>query len=595
MTAFESFHFLRPAWLLALPLLVPALWLALRQQASASAWRRACDPQLLRHLVLPGGARGSRGPLAALAAGWIAACLALAGPSWERLPQPAWDEPVQTVFVLSLAASMNGSDVAPSRAVRARYALLDALERADGAVGLVIFAEEPYAVTPLTDDPRVIAQQVSLLEPGLMPGHGSRVDRALEEARVLIERAGAPRGRVLLLGDGLGDAPDAAMAAAARSAAAGSPVSVLGIAGDLEALEALADAGGGRFAALRADDADIAYLLASDLELSPLAGGSQRSDLTADVWRDAGAWLVLVPLLLASLAFRRGWALAACLLAFLALDPAPASAELDDWWARPDQQGARAFERGDHAEAAELFQDPAWRGVSQYKSGDYEQAIETLSARDDSRSQYNLGNALARAQRLEDAIAAYERALEQDPAHEDALFNRDLLQKLLEEQQRLQEQQQDQSGQQQEQPDQGQEQEQDQEQSQQGQEHEEQQEQSQQGQEQEQQQDQSQQQPSQQQPQEQQQEQQQLSQQQQQPSPDREQQDPSERESASNSQEGREAEASPAPAAAPEFSESDQEVEQWLNRVPDDPAGLLREKLRRRYAERRYGSQGGWR
>ena len=44
-----------------------------------------------------------------------------------------------------------------------------------------------------------------------------------------------------------------------------------------------------------------------------------------------------------------------------------------------------------------------------------------------------------------------------------------------------------------------------------------------------------------------------------------------------------------------ELSEEDQEAEQWLNRVPDDPGGLLREKLRRRYAERRYGANGSWR
>ena len=36
------------------------------------------------------------------------------------------------------------------------------------------------------------------------------------------------------------------------------------------------------------------------------------------------------------------------------------------------------------------------------------------------------------------------------------------------------------------------------------------------------------------------------------------------------------------------LSESEQSAEQWLRRVPDDPAGLLREKLRRRYAEKRY-------
>ena len=42
---------------------------------------------------------------------------------------------------------------------------------------------------------------------------------------------------------------------------------------------------------------------------------------------------------------------------------------------------------------------------------------------------------------------------------------------------------------------------------------------------------------------------------------------------------------SPIPAQVP-MSEQEQEVEQWLSRVPDDPGGLLREKLRRRYAEK---------
>jgi len=34
------------------------------------------------------------------------------------------------------------------------------------------------------------------------------------------------------------------------------------------------------------------------------------------------------------------------------------------------------------------------------------------------------------------------------------------------------------------------------------------------------------------------------------------------------------------------MTERDQELEHMLSRVPDDPGGLLREKLRRRYAEK---------
>ena len=74
------------------------------------------------------------------------------------MPQPAFRSPEQRVLALSLAPSMNATDVEPSRLARARYKLQDALDLLGGSqVGLVIFNEEPYVVTPITDDPRVVA------------------------------------------------------------------------------------------------------------------------------------------------------------------------------------------------------------------------------------------------------------------------------------------------------------------------------------------------------------------------------------------------------------------------------------------------------
>ncbi|MBT37732.1 MAG: hypothetical protein CL938_04190 [Deltaproteobacteria bacterium] len=687
MTGFENFHFLRPAWLFALALLVPALWAALRQRRSAGAWRRVCDPELLRHLVVDGGGRSSRTVPAVFAVAWTAACLALAGPTWERLPQPAFKEPVQTVLALSLAPSMNARDVAPTRLARARYEALDVLERVEGAAGLVIFAEEPYPVTPLTDDPSVIASQVPLLESRLMPGRGAHVGRAIDQARELLTQAGAAQGRVLLLGDGLGDVPEAALEAAQRAEAAGYPVSVLGIGGDAEALEALAEAGGGRFASVRADDSDLDYLLGGGSGSASLLATAQQSGLKADAWNDVGAWLVLLPLLLVPLAFRRGWAAALGVMFFLPAVPQTATAGVAEWFARPDQQGAAALEQGDAAGAAELFEDPEWRSAALYRSGEYEAAAQMLQGQDDGRSQYNLGNALARANRFEESIAAYGRVLEIEPDHEDARFNRELVEKLLEQQQQEQQQQEQQQQEQQQQEQQQQQQPQQEQASQGG------------GQSEESEQDES---------------------SQEDPSsgsenesaqsdtdeagagqdsaqsePEGAQSEPegaqSEPEGAQSEPEGAQSEpegaqskseaegseaqaensgesqsaenpaagqgeseapepqtaessapsesqqasaeprggaggqqtepAQPRPEAgrstagaggdqdAPdqtgrpmasggsgrELSEEDQEAEQWLNRVPDDPGGLLREKLRRRYAERRYGANGSWR
>ena len=106
-----------------------------------------------------------------------------------------------------------------------------------------------------------------------------------------------------------------------------------------------------------------------------------------------------------------------------------------DWFRTADQQGAAAFEAGNHGEAAQRFEDPEWQAAARYREANYEAAVEALSELDSARAQYNLGNALARSGQLEQAIAAYDQALEQEPANEDAQFNRDLVQDLLDAQQ----------------------------------------------------------------------------------------------------------------------------------------------------------------
>ncbi len=636
----ESFHFLRPAWLLALLLLVPAVWLGLRAGRASSAWRKVCDPKLLQHLMLDGGSAASRLSLVALLLGVSATCIALAGPTWERLPVPSYSEPVQTVLVLSLAPSMTAHDVEPSRLVRARHKLLDALEQVEGAVGLVIFAEEPYAVTPLTDDPKVIAEQVPLLEPSLMPGRRAHLERAIDEAHRLLVAAGAAQGRILLLGDGLGDAPGAALEAARRSAAAGHPVSALGFGREAATLEALAEAGGGRFEQMQTGDADLASLLADEGVSTPFSGTLSQTGVQADAWRDVGVWLLWVPLLLAPFAFRRGWATAVLVIAFLGTGlaaPETARADAGDWWTRPDQQGAQAFSRGDYDAAGELFDDPQWRAAAAYRAGDFAAAAETWQ-QPGPQSQYNLGNSLAKSGRLEEAVAAYDQVLEADAEHEDARFNRDLVAKLLEQQQQehqQQQEQQEQQEQQQQEQQQGEGQENPDQPGQQGEESQagEQDEQGQEGQED---------------PQQAGQSGEQGQEDQQDPSgeqaqggdpaepgdpdePDpqgqagaggadpREQADagdpaepspagedaPNEGEHArevAGEEESAEDPATPGATSARTFSEQDQEAEQWLNRVPDDPGALLREKLRRRYDERRYDGgrygqrvQGEWR
>jgi Ca-activated chloride channel family protein len=464
-------HFLRPGWFLALIPLLALLLLLGRGQAQDQVWRRLVDAHLLPHLLDESPGRARRLPLVLLALGWLLAVLALAGPVWERLPAPVFTVEAKRVILLDLSPSMNAADVPPSRLARARFEVLDLLRASrEGQVALIAYGPEPFVVSPLTGDSRTIADQVPRLTSDLIPVPGPRrTDLALEAAGELLRSAGGGPGEVILISDGLGgpggggaSEQSRAIAAARDLARVGHRVSVLGVgtpggaplpdkaggfasddAGairmarlDRQGLEDLARAGGGGYVAMDAGDRDTRALAERPLPVQ--AQMTEEEGLSADQWREEGPWVLLALLPLAALAFRRGWLLP--LLACIAwLPPQPGWAL--DWsslWQRPDQRAAESFAGTDYRAAIGDFQDPAWRAAARYRAGDYEGAIADLHGLAGAEPDYNRGNALAHLGRLDDAIAAYERALEQDPGLEDARANLELLRRLKEQQEQQQ-------------------------------------------------------------------------------------------------------------------------------------------------------------
>ena len=91
---------------------------------------------------------------------------------------------------------------------------------------------------------------------------------------------------------------------------------------DEPALRRLAAVGGGRFAALTADDADLEIAIPRPMPAETMTastgGSSATADVEVDTWADMGVWLVLIPLLLAPLAFRKGVGASAPALVLLA-------------------------------------------------------------------------------------------------------------------------------------------------------------------------------------------------------------------------------------------------------------------------------------
>lgn len=122
--------------------------------------------------------------------------------------------------------------------------------------------------------------------------------------------------------------------------------------------------------------------------------------------------------MLLALSFRRGWVVkVAVMLALLKL-AMPASAEaagLADIWLTPDQQGQLAFERGDFASASAHFRDPMWKGTALYRAGRFQDAVDAFASDGSAASWFNQGNALLHLGKLEEAVAAYGKALEKRP------------------------------------------------------------------------------------------------------------------------------------------------------------------------------------
>jgi Ca-activated chloride channel family protein len=216
---------------------------------------------------------------------------------------------------------------------------------------------------------------------------------------------------------------------------------------DQGALSALAEQGGGRYVSAGLDDRDIEMLMPPPA--AELTQQTQKQDTQADQWREEGPWLLVLLLPLAALAFRRGWLAPLVLVAALTPLPEAHAFGWDDLWLNPDQQAQRLMQAGQSQAAAETFQRPDWRAAAHYEAGDYQQALDALEGLQDRRADYNRGNALAHVGQLEQALAAYEQALEKDPEDQDARHNRDLVKKLLDQkQQQEQEDQQQQQGQQ---------------------------------------------------------------------------------------------------------------------------------------------------
>lgn len=607
ISLFSSFHFIRPWLLLAI---IPAIIVTLLlwfKKANHGPWQQVISAHLLPHLLEGSNKQDSRFPIILLFIGWVLASIAMAGPTWSKLPQTVQKKVNARVILLDLSLSMLAQDIKPSRLTRAQHKLSDILDQSEeGLTGLITYAGTSHVVSPLTDDTHTILSMVTSLSPEIMPIKGSDPAAAIEKASELLQQAGITEGQILLITD---DVPVSFVSKAKQSINPSlTPVSVFAIGTEdgapiplsqgsfirdndgsivvprlnTQRLKATANALNGRFSTLSSDDEDINYLLGNNSRL--LDDEMKETDRDFDTWEESGLALVLLILPLAAIGYRKGWLSMALLPLVITMSiPAPVDAGVwEDLWSTRDQQGQQAWKGGDLKQAETLFDDPAWKASAQYKNGDFQGSAETLQAHintdagNTAENHYNLGNALAKQQDFDGALEAYDNALELDPTLEDAKANQSLVKQIQENQEQQQGDGENQDGEPQEgdQNDKQNQEQNDGQDSEQEQQDSADQQQSDSEQENQEQQSSSDQQPS-------------DEEQQQQSAQNEEEKEPSDEEKAAQAKQEQEEQAAEAEqeAARQQRQESNldkedqQALEQWLRRIPDDPGGLLRRKF----------------
>lgn len=460
---FNQLHFASPSWFWG-TLLIPLVWTLLLYFAPTKRCLRHLekfiDAHLIQYLLIKSEDRGQRQwkNLLVWSAVWLFLILALAGPRWNFRELELLSKDQSIVILLDLSESMNARDVKPSRLVRAKQKIEDFIHLSKGVkIGLIAFAADPHMITPLTEDKETIRHLLPLLDTDLVHIQGSRLSPALEMASAMLEVEPGANKAVLLVSDG-GFEDETSIGLVKKIANKGIAFHVMGVGThegailqDIkgnpvkkngtpimsrlvrESLENISNMGNGRYfegESLEQGEAIILKELETNARAREVAKKKQ-------LW-DEGFYLFILPVLPIVLWWYRRGAIVVVLLIFLAPYFDLQAVARQEYFMNSEQLGEFALNDGDYDKAISTFKDPYRKGVAYYKAGNFEAAEKMFrnSSRLDvsSDASYNLGNALARQQKFQEAIEVYESLLKKMPDHKKAKENVEIVKKMLEQQ-----------------------------------------------------------------------------------------------------------------------------------------------------------------
>lgn len=442
--------------------------------------------------------------LAAAASVFIALARPQAGFQWKEVKRKGID----ILMAVDTSKSMLAADVRPNRLERSKLGIMDFVAKLEGdRVGLIPFAGRAFLMCPLTLDYDAFRQSLNALDTQIIPQGGTDIASAIREAASAFSNDANHKILVLVTdGEDLeGEALNAAKIAAKNGMTiytvgvgtrAGEliPVNEAGQTGhfvkdakgqvvksrlDEKMLAEIAQVTGGQYEPLGQQAEGLDAIYRQKLSLVPkqeLAGRMQRTPIERFEWPLLLAFVLLMvefalsdrrpmrrrlPVIKTGdrrvLAVARGLKTPGIFLATALVVLVSQTVDASPW------SGEQAYAKGDYPAAVQAYREAAKErpddaqiqfnlGAAAYKERNYEDALgafqTALNTQDMSlqnKAYYNMGNTLYRIgegmekrepqktiERWEASIKAYEGALKLNADDQDALYNQEFLKKKLE-------------------------------------------------------------------------------------------------------------------------------------------------------------------
>lgn len=451
-----EFHFLRPWFLLLLPVVIVLCYIIRKNQQSSKHHTNAIATHLALALTPKQRLFDKLKPIDFTLACAVLLVIACAGPAWFKQTDDNSNK-APLIILLKVTEAMQVNDVSPTRLTRAKQKVADLLSYRSGAkTALFAYASSSHNVLPFTEDSSVFQPFLVALAPDVMPGNHSvnadNASTAMQQAVALLEKQ--PYASIVIIADDISQAQVAALNklkqpfiwwqiatdnggvinaddGQLRSNDEGQALIIKPNSNTLSSLQA---------ATHQALTLDMQDIIAIDEQVEQNYQ-RQRDDNNTSPYQDMAWYFTWPVLLLSALWFRKGWTsistnnkpsnsvkttshiavlfLAACLFSF----PKTTYASTADWFFSRDQQAMMAYNNQDFSRAAALFSDPNWQAKALFELGKYTQAAQIYGSLGTVDGFYNRATALLKTQEFEAAIAGFKQVLKQQPDHPQAQRN----------------------------------------------------------------------------------------------------------------------------------------------------------------------------